>query len=69
MWMPSALGPTLQPFSSGALSAEENSYLRIHQADGGFRAHILLEIGYRCPIKPQDCIMIICKPQETEKGG
>lgn len=45
-------------FVEGCISAQK-FYLRVYQTDGGFRAHVLLEFDCGCPIKPQDCIVII----------
>ena len=50
-------------FVEGCISAQKKFYLRVYQTNGGFRAHILLEFDRGCPIKPQDCIVIIWKPQ------
>lgn len=39
------------------------SFTWVYQTNGGFRAHVLLNSDRGCPIKPQDCIVIIWKPQ------
>ena len=64
--MGSTLEPILWSFPHSR-AAQKKFYLRIHQANSGFRAHILLEIGCGRPIKSQDCVMIIYKPQGNRK--